>query len=90
MLNFEIGPMAALSGESLVAVIFAALILIAVPLFLFFAEYRMTKKDKKYGQYLLAGVFASAILFGIFSLFIGILLAVIYLMASHTSSASKP
>ena len=89
MLNFEINPTPGLSGESFLAVILAALIFVAVPLLLAIIEYRMTKKDKKHGLYLMIGVFTSSVLFGAFSLFVGILLAAIYLIATHSLSKAQ-
>lgn len=89
MFNFEINPTSVFSGESFVAVIFAALTFVAVPLLLAIIEYRMTKKDKKHGLYLMIGVFTSSVLFGAFSLFVGILLAVIYLIATHSLPKTK-
>ena len=89
MLNFEITPTSVLSGESFAALLFAALFFIAVPLFLAVLEYRVTQKNKKHGFYLLIGVFSSAILFGIFSFWIGILPAVIYWIVSHSPKKAK-
>ena len=86
MLNFEINLTPGLSGESFIAVILAALIFVAVPLLLAIIEYRMTKKNKKHGLYLMVGVFISSVIFGAFSLFVGILLAAIYIIATHSLS----
>lgn len=77
MLNFEINP-AAWTGKTVVAMLFAALLFIAVPAVLSVIQYRMTQQQKKYAMYLMGGVFASAILFGIYSLIVGLLLLVVY------------
>ena len=82
MLNFEVNPSSLLTGESVAALIFAAIIFIVVPTFLAIAEYRITKKKKKNGLYLMLGTFASALLLGVYSLFVGLLLLVIFLAAS--------
>ena len=83
MLNFEINPTSLISVESFIVVIFALLIFVAIPLILAIVEYRITKNNMKYGLYLLYGVFSSVILFGIFSLFIGILLTCVYFITSY-------
>lgn len=79
--NFEFNPSAMTSG-TIIAMVFAAVIFIAVPTLLAIMEYRMTKKNKQAGLYLMIGVFASAIFFGLYSLFVGILLLIIYFVAS--------
>ena len=81
MLNFEINPTSILSGESFVALVLAAILFIIVPLLLVILEYRLTKRNRRYGTYLLVGIFASAVLFGLVSIAIGIVLTVIYLIA---------
>lgn len=86
MLNFEVNPSSALTGESVAALIFAAIIFIVVPIFLAIAEYRITKKEKKNGLYLMLGTFASALLLGVYSLFVGLLLLVVFWT---TSSLTK-
>ena len=78
--NFEFNPSAMTSG-TIIAMVFAAVIFIAVPTLLAIMEYRMTKKNKQAGLYLMIGVFASAILFGLYSLFVGVLLLIIYFVA---------
>ena len=69
--------------SNFVAIIFAILIYVVLPLFLAFTEYRMAKNNKKYGLYLIVGVLASGLLFGLFSLFVSVLLIVVYLWAIH-------
>ena len=81
MLNFEINP-AAWTGKTVVAMLFAALLFIVVPAVLSVIQYRMTQRQKKYALYLMGGVFASAILFGIYSLIVGLLLLVVYWVAA--------
>lgn len=80
MLNFEVNPSSVLTGESVAALTFAAIIFIVVPIFLAIVEYLITKK--KNGLYLMLGTFASALLLGVYSLFVGLLLLVIFLAAS--------
>lgn len=82
MLNFEVNPSSILTGESVAALIFAAIIFIVVPISLAIAEYRITKKKKRNGLYLMLGTFASALLLGAYSLFVGLLLLVIFWAAS--------
>ena len=81
MLNFEINPTSILSGESFVTLVLASILFIIVPLLLVILEYRLTKRNRRYGTYLLVGIFVSAVLFGIVSIAIGIVLTVIYLIA---------
>lgn len=81
MLNFEINP-ALWTGKTIVAILFAAVVFIGVPVALSVIQYRMTQRQKKYALYLMGGVFASAILFGIYSLIVGLLLLVVYLVAA--------
>jgi len=83
MLDFEVNPSSVLTGESVAALIFAAIIFIVVPVFLAIAEYRITKKEKKNGLYLILGTFSSALLLGMYSLFVGILLLVVFWVASY-------
>ena len=78
--NFDFNP-AAMTSATIIAMIFAAVIFIVVPILLAIMEYRMTKKNKQTGLYLMIGVFASAILFGLYSVFIGLLLLIIYFVA---------
>lgn len=75
MLNFEINP-AAWTGKTVVAMLFV------VPAVLSVIQYHMTQRQKKYALYLMVGVFASAILFGIYSLIVGLLLLVVYWVAT--------
>lgn len=81
MLNFEINP-ALWTGKTIVAILFAAVLFIVVPTVLAVIQYRMTQQQKKYALYLMVGVFASAILFGIYSLIVGLLLLVVYWVAA--------
>ncbi len=79
---FDINPSALSTGEAVFALIFAAIVFVAVPAALAIIEYRLTKKEKKHGMYLMVGVFASAVLLGIYSLLVGVLLLVVFLTAS--------
>ena len=78
--NFDFNPAAMTSG-TIIAMIFAAVIFIVVPILLAIMEYRMTKKNKQTGLYLMIGVFASAILFGLYSVFVGLLLLIVHFVA---------
>lgn len=91
MPNFEVNPSSVLTGESVAALTFAAIIFIVVPIFLAIVEYRITKKEKKNGLYLMLGTFASALLLGVYSLFVGLLLLVIFLAVSslHKRKSQK-
>ena len=82
MLNFEVNPSSVMTGESVVALIFAVIVFIVIPIALAVAEFRITKKQQKSGLYLLLGAFASAVLLGIYSLFVGLLLLIVYMVAS--------
>ena len=81
MLKFEINP-ALWTGKTIVAILFAAVLFIVVPTVLAVIQYRMTQQQKKYALYLMVGVFASAILFGVYSLIVGLLLLVVYWVAA--------
>ena len=82
MLNFEVSPSSMVTGESLVTMIFAAIVFVVIPIALAVAEFCITKKQQKSGLYLLLGTFASAVLLGVYSLFVGILLLIVYMVAS--------
>ncbi len=84
---FDINPSALTSGEAVLTLIFAAVIFIVVPTVLAILEYRMTKKEKKIGMYLMIGVFASAVLLGFYSLLVGVLLLIVFLAASPKNTA---
>lgn len=84
MFNFEINP-SAMTGETIGAMIFAAIIFIVVPIILAIIEYRVTRKKQRTGLYIMLGSFASAALLGLYSVFVGLLLLVIY----YVVSASK-
>lgn len=81
MLNFEINP-ALWTGKTIVAILFSVALFIVVPAVLSIIQYRITQRQKKYAMYLMGGVFASAILFGIYSLIVGLLLLVMYWVAA--------
>ena len=84
MLNFEVSPSSAITAESLFAIIFATIIFIAIPIALVIIEYRITKKEKKHGPYLILGTFASALLLGVYSLFVALLLLIVYWITPYT------
>ena len=75
--NFHIDP-SSMTLESIVAIIFVAIIFIAIPIMLSIAEHRLTKKNKKSGLHLLVGIFATTILLGIYSIYVGVLPLIIY------------
>lgn len=81
MLNFEVHQ-APITAETLVAMIFAAIIFIVVPIFLAVIEYRVTKKNRKHGLYIMIGTFASALLLGWYSLLVGLLVGIVYWICS--------
>ena len=87
MFNFEINP-AAMTAETIFALIFAAVMFIVVPAILAFIEYRITQKKRRNGLYLLLGTFASALLLGVYSLFVGVLLLIIYWVASTRNTGT--
>lgn len=79
--NFDFNPVA-MTSATIIAMFFAAVIFIVVPALLAVMEYRMTKKKRQTGLYLMIGAFASAILFGLYSVLVGLLLLIIYFVAS--------
>ena len=81
MFNFEFHS-APMSAEALVAMIFAVIIFIVVPVMLAVIEYRVTKKNKKHGFYIMVGTFASALLLGWYSLLVGLLVGIVYWISS--------
>lgn len=81
MLNFEINP-AVWTGKTVIAMLFAALLFIVVPVVLSIIQYRMTQRQKKYAPYLMVAVFASTILLGVYSILVGLLLLVVYWRAN--------
>lgn len=81
-LMFDINPSALSTGEAVFAFIFAAIVFVVVPAALAIIEYRLMKKEKKHGMYLMVGVFSSAVLLGIYSLLVGVLLLIVFLAAS--------
>ena len=87
MFNFEINP-SAMTGETIGAMIFAAIIFIVVPIILAIIEYRVTRKKQRTGLYIMLGSFASAALLGLYSVFVGLLLLVIYYVASIHSKGT--
>lgn len=81
MFNFEFHS-APMSAEALVAMIFAVIIFIVVPVMLAVIEYRVTKKNKKHGFYIMIGTFVSALLLGWYSLLVGLLIGIVYWWSS--------
>jgi len=81
MFNFELHQ-APITAETLVAMIFAVIIFIIVPIILAIVEYRTTKKNRKHGFYIMIGTFASALLLGWYSLLVGLLIGIVYWWSS--------
>ncbi|MBE6932153.1 MAG: hypothetical protein E7464_02050 [Ruminococcaceae bacterium] len=87
---FDINPAAATSS-TILAIIIAIIMFIVVPVVLAVTEYRLTKKNKNFGLYLLAGIFAGAVLFGLYALFLGLVLLIVYFSAlRHGQIKDKP
>ena len=82
MFVFEINP-SLITGESFVAIIFAAFLFVVLPLTLMFLEYRITKKNKVHGVYLIIGVLISGVVFGVFAIGVALLLLAVYFFASR-------
>ena len=81
MFNFEFHQ-APITTEILVAMIFALIMFIAVPIILAVIEYRVTKKNRKNGLYIMIGTFASVLLLGWYSLLLGLLIGIVYWWSS--------
>ena len=81
MFNFEFHQ-APITAETLVAMIFAVIIFIVVPVILAVVEYRATKKNRKHGLYIMIGTFVSALLLGWYSLLVGLLIGIVYWWSS--------
>ncbi len=75
--NFEFNPTETTS-EIILAIIFLFIIFVAVPTVMAIMEYRLTKKNKRFGLYLMLVVFLSTILLGLYSLLVGLLLLIVY------------
>lgn len=79
---FEVDQWSDLSRPTIIFVsIIAILLYIVVPIVLAIFEYRITKKKTKYGIYLLLGVVISAIVLGIYSAIVAILLLICFILA---------
>lgn len=79
--TFEINS-AAMTAKTWVSLVFAAITFIVVPAVLAVIEYRITKKQKRTGLYLLLGTFASSVLLGVYSLLVGLLLLIVFWVAT--------
>ena len=88
MFNFEFHS-APMSAEALVAMIFAVIIFIVVPIILAAVEYRVTKKNRKHGFYIMIGTFASALLLGWYSILIGLLIGSVYWWSSSRNKIAN-
>ena len=88
MFNFEFHS-APMSAEALVAMIFAVIIFIVVPIILAAVEYRVTKKNRKHGLYIMIGTFASALLLGWYSLLVGLLIGSVYWWSSSRNKIAN-
>jgi len=89
MFNFEFHQ-TPMTAETLVAMIFAVIIFIVVPVMLAVIEYRATKKNRKQGFYVMVGAFASALLLGWYSLLVGLLMGIVYWWSSSKYQMEKP
>ena len=88
MFNFEFHQ-APITAETLVAMIFAVIIFIIVPVILAVVEYRATKKNRKHGLYIMIGTFASALLLGWYSLLVGLLIGSVYWWSSSRNKIAN-
>ena len=88
MFNFEFHQ-APITNETLVAMIFALIIFIAVPIILAVIEYRVTKKNRKNGLYIMIGIFASVLLLGWYSLLLGLLIGIVYWWSSSRNKIAN-
>ena len=88
MFNFEFHQ-APITAETLVAMIFAVIIFIVVPIILAVVEYRATKKNRKHGLYIMIGTFASALLLGWYSLLVGLLIGIVYWWSSSRNKIAS-
>lgn len=80
----EIGPPSALSSPTTKAAFFVAiLIYIILPVLLVVWEYRLTCRGPKYGIYLLGGVLASFIIFGLYSAIVAAILLFSFTIAIY-------
>ena len=88
MFNFEFHQ-APITAETLVAMIFAVIIFIVVPVILAVVEYHATKKNRKHGLYVMIGTFASALLLGWYSLLVGLLIGFVYWWSSSKNKMAS-
>ena len=88
MFNFEFHQ-APITAETLVAMIFAVIIFIIVPVILAVVEYRATKKNRKHGLYIMIVTFASALLLGWYSLLVGLLIGSVYWWSSSRNKIAN-
>ena len=86
--NFSIDPSAMTFG-TVIAILFAIIIFIAVPVALAIREYHLTQKNKQSGLYLMIGVFASAILFGLYSVLVGLVLLIVHFAALRNNNGKS-
>ena len=66
-----------MTGEMLAGIVFAAITFVVIPAILAVAEYRLAQQGKQQGLHLVIGVFASALLLGVYSLAVGVLLLIV-------------
>lgn len=85
--NFSIDPSAMTFG-TVIAILFAIIIFIAVPVALAIREKRLTIENKQSGLYLMIGVFASAILFGLYSVLVGLVMLIVHLTVLRNNGKS--
>lgn len=90
--NFKIDPSAMTSEgtiATIIVVLLAAIIFIAIPVALAIREKRLTIENKQSGLYLMIGVFASAILFGLYSVLVGLVLLIVHLAVLRNNSGKS-
>ena len=76
-------------SDSVLSILFSTIVFIVFPIILSILEYRITNVNKKQGLYILVGVFLSSIILGLYSLILGVLLTVIYLLSTYLLKIGK-
>ncbi len=85
---FDINP-TEMNGKTIVAIIIAALIFIVVPIVLSIAQHKLTKQKGQKSVYLFLVVFASALILGIYSLLVGVVLLAVHFITINKLKATK-
>ncbi len=71
-----------MSNDSLIVICFTILVFIIIPLILIILEYKITIKSQKTGLYFLLSIFVSFLFLGIYSIILGIINFIVYLVAN--------